>query len=205
MERSSTEYEGVVGQPDPVSAPGQYDLAILGRPPGEREPSVHPEGVTRPTGPVTTASVLRLLEAQQYRCALTGRPLAPDTASLDHILPIRSGGEHVISNAQVLHKNVNRAKTTMTNEEFVQLCREVVEHTSEPLAPDRQTACPDHSPNSAPASGSIEWYAEGQGRVVEVDGMRVTIRYVCRKGRRARIAIEAPAGAVFRCATGYRG
>jgi hypothetical protein len=31
---------------------------------------------------------------------------------------------------QVLHKDVNRAKSTMTNEEFVQLCREVVEYAT---------------------------------------------------------------------------
>lgn len=48
---------------------------------------------------------------------------------------------------------------------------------------------------------SIEWYAEGKCRVVEVDGVRVTVRFVGRRGRRARIAITAPAGTEFR-ATG---
>ena len=47
-------------------------------------------------------------------------------------------------------------------------------------------------------STCIDWYAEGQVRVVEVDGIQVTVRFVGRKGRRARIVIEAPAGAVFR-------
>lgn len=45
---------------------------------------------------------------------------------------------------------------------------------------------------------SIEWFHEGFSRSVEVDGVKVTIRLVGRRGRRARIAIEAPAGAVFR-------
>ncbi len=45
---------------------------------------------------------------------------------------------------------------------------------------------------------TIEWYYPGQTRTVEVDGIQVTIRFVGRKGRRARISIEAPAGAVFR-------
>ena len=84
----------------------------------------------RPSGRVTTANVLQLLEHQRHCCALTGRELTPDTASLDHIIPVRCGGEHVIENTQVLHKDVNRAKTTMTNDEFVQLCREIVEHAS---------------------------------------------------------------------------
>jgi 5-methylcytosine-specific restriction endonuclease McrA len=81
-------------------------------------------------GPVNVGNVLRLLERQKYRCALTGRPLTPELASLDHIVPVRCGGEHQIENAQVLHRNVNRAKTTMTNEEFISLCREVVKHTA---------------------------------------------------------------------------
>lgn len=68
----------------------------------------------------------RLLEYQQYRCALTGRRLTPETAALDHIVPIRLGGAHVIENAQVLHKDVNRAKGVLTNEEFLTICREVV-------------------------------------------------------------------------------
>jgi hypothetical protein len=50
----------------------------------------------------------------------------------------------------------------------------------------------------APAtSWSIAWYSVGQSRVVEIDGIPVTIRYVGRKGRRGRIVIEAPPGSVF--------
>jgi hypothetical protein len=57
------------------------------------------------------------------------------------------------------------------------------------------------SPPSDVASAkttSIEWYHEGTKRVVDVDGVQVTIRFVGRRGRRARIAIEAPVGAVVR-------
>jgi len=45
---------------------------------------------------------------------------------------------------------------------------------------------------------SIDWFSEGQCRMVEVCGVQMLVRYVGRKGRRARIAIEVPAGAVFR-------
>jgi hypothetical protein len=48
----------------------------------------------------------------------------------------------------------------------------------------------------------IDWYSEGQSRVVEVAGVRITVRFVGRRGRRGRIAIEAPAGAVFRAVDG---
>ena len=44
----------------------------------------------------------------------------------------------------------------------------------------------------------IDWYSEGQSRTVEVGGIRITVRFIGRKGRRGRVAIEAPAGAVFR-------
>ena len=45
---------------------------------------------------------------------------------------------------------------------------------------------------------SIDWYAEGDSRVVEIGGIEVSVRFVGRKGRRARIAITAPAGTVFK-------
>jgi len=77
---------------------------------------------------VSVGEVWDLLRRQAFRCALSGRPLTPESAALDHILPVSRGGKHSIENAQVLHKEVNRAKGTLTNEEFIQLCREVVEH-----------------------------------------------------------------------------
>jgi hypothetical protein len=46
-------------------------------------------------------------------------------------------------------------------------------------------------------SQSIDWYSEGETRTVEVDGVRVIVRFVGRQGRRGRIAISAPAGAKF--------
>ena len=49
----------------------------------------------------------------------------------------------------------------------------------------------------ATLSQSIDWYAEGQSRVVEIGDVQVIVRCVGKKGRRARISITAPAGAVF--------
>ena len=45
---------------------------------------------------------------------------------------------------------------------------------------------------------SIEWYAEGQVREVDVGGIRVTVRFVGRRGRRGRISIVATSVAVYR-------
>ena len=70
----------------------------------------------------------------------------------------------------------------------------------EPTATSTMAHAPSNAATTAapPTSTCIDWFSEGQARVVEVGGVRVTIRFVGRKGRRARIAIEAPAGAVFR-------
>jgi len=42
---------------------------------------------------------------------------------------MRRGGQHAIENTQVLHKDVNRAKGSLSNEEFLAMCREVVQWT----------------------------------------------------------------------------
>lgn len=77
---------------------------------------------------VTAARLLDLAKRQNYRCAITGRELTPETASLDHIVPLSRGGAHVLSNIWLVDQKVNFAKGTMTYGEFVQLCRDVVEH-----------------------------------------------------------------------------
>jgi 5-methylcytosine-specific restriction endonuclease McrA len=75
---------------------------------------------------ITARGLLRLLEQQQHRCALTGRPLTPELATLDHIMPLSKGGLNTMENAQIVHKDANQAKGTMTLHEFVGMCREVV-------------------------------------------------------------------------------
>jgi hypothetical protein len=52
------------------------------------------------------------------------------------------------------------------------------------------------------ACHSIEWYSEGQVRTAKVGGVQFTVRFVARRGRRARIAISGPPGTVFRAADG---
>lgn len=115
-------------------------LAPVGNPSSKHQESLRPQAEAQlvnaatPHGQVSTENVLQLLEHQQYRCALTGRRLTPQTAALDHIVPIRRDGQHVIENTQVLHKDVNRAKGSLTSEEFIGLCREVVRWSDSPIA-----------------------------------------------------------------------
>lgn len=73
--------------------------------------------------------LVALLEAQDYRCALTGLPLVPgDNASLDHIVPRAKGGGHALDNLQWVLTEVNLARRVLSVEEFVALCRAVVAH-----------------------------------------------------------------------------
>lgn len=55
----------------------------------------------------------------------------------------------------------------------------------------------DTAPVTPPGSISIDWYTEGDARIVQVGDVQIEVRLVGRNGRRARIAIKAPAGAVF--------
>jgi 5-methylcytosine-specific restriction endonuclease McrA len=75
---------------------------------------------------ITATQVIDLIKAQSYRCAISGRPLTPETASLDHIVPLGRGGEHAITNVWVVDHQVNIAKGTLTLEEFVTMCRDIV-------------------------------------------------------------------------------
>jgi 5-methylcytosine-specific restriction endonuclease McrA len=81
---------------------------------------------------VTAKQILSLIERQDFRCALSGRTLTPETASLDHIVPLSRNGSHELSNLWVVDHLVNAAKGSLTVEEFVGLCREIAAYQSTP-------------------------------------------------------------------------
>jgi len=62
--------------------------------------------------------------------------------------------------------------------------------------PMYENRSPVESP--APTTRCIDWFHEGEAKIVEVAGVKITVRFIGRRGRRGRIAIEAPAGAEFR-------
>ena len=65
------------------------------------------------------------------KCSLTGKPIdlmKPRTYQLDHIVPKSKGGENNLDNCQLVCKEANMAKHNLSTEEFVKLCREVVEY-----------------------------------------------------------------------------
>jgi nicotinamide riboside kinase len=79
--------------------------------------------------------------AQEGRCALTGQEIGfeshkSNTASLDRISP--DAGYHV-GNVQWLHRDVNCAKQSLTNTEFIDLCRAVADYALSSKEPAHRT------------------------------------------------------------------
>ncbi|WP_439624097.1 HNH endonuclease [Gemmata sp.] len=86
---------------------------------------------------IKASELMKLLERQDFRCAYTGRSLSPETASVDHITPISRGGLNELSNLAIVHMDVNTAKSSMTLEEFVAVCREVVDNFERHMSSNR--------------------------------------------------------------------
>jgi 5-methylcytosine-specific restriction endonuclease McrA len=94
---------------------------------------------------VSQRSLRALLKLQKYRCALSGLKLTPEKTSLDHKVPVTRGGNHDQGNVWLVHADVNRAKGTLTVEEFVRLCERVAAH-------QRQARPATPTPNRCPAA-----------------------------------------------------
>ena len=75
------------------------------------------------------------LEASDFRCALTGWSLSPKQFELDHIVSMNEGGTDDVNNLQGVHPLVNRAKGTMGNQQFIDMCIAVAGRHASTLAP----------------------------------------------------------------------
>jgi 5-methylcytosine-specific restriction endonuclease McrA len=89
-------------------------------------------GESKSDAKMTGKKLKAILEQQSYRCALTGVDLTPENASVDHVLPLSRGGEHHPRNAQVILDYVNKAKGSMTQDEFIAMCISVAHHVGLP-------------------------------------------------------------------------
>lgn len=86
----------------------------------------------RPSGKATASNLRMLVEWQQYKCALTGRGLTPEDAQADHIIPLCDGGTNALDNIQIVCREANMAKSTLSQSQFLRLCRDVVACHSTP-------------------------------------------------------------------------
>lgn len=72
-------------------------------------------------------AICQKLERRNYKCALSGWPISPDSFELDHIKSIQDGGSDEVDNLQCVHPLVNKAKGTMSNDQFIDMCRSVTD------------------------------------------------------------------------------
>lgn len=72
----------------------------------------------------------RLIESQNFKCALTGLPISfiDKSASLDRI---DSNKGYIVGNMQWVHKDVNIMKNAYDVNYFIKLCKLIVENNSE--------------------------------------------------------------------------
>lgn len=73
-----------------------------------------------------------LWDVQRGLCALTGEAMVQgQNATIDHIVPCSRGGSSDKTNLQWVTRRANQAKNDLTTEEFVELCRAVVQSHKE--------------------------------------------------------------------------
>jgi 5-methylcytosine-specific restriction endonuclease McrA len=71
------------------------------------------------------------LEANRFKCALTGWDLTPENFAIDHIQSLADGGSNAIDNLECVHPLANTAKGTMGKAQFVEMCMAVAKWQSE--------------------------------------------------------------------------
>jgi 5-methylcytosine-specific restriction endonuclease McrA len=77
----------------------------------------------------TPRDLRHLIEFQEYRCALSGVPLTPEVARLDHIKPVADGGNDLLENLQWVHEDVNRMKGSLSQDQFIKWCSMIASWT----------------------------------------------------------------------------
>lgn len=85
---------------------------------------------------IVWTDLLELWEAQGGRCAYTGEllilgGLAPNSASIDHKVPTKRGGTDSKDNLHWVSWRINRMKSNLTHEEFIDVCKLILDRNSQ--------------------------------------------------------------------------
>lgn len=78
-------------------------------------------------GSVSRFDLYDKVKQQGFKCALSGLDLTIENAVVDHIHPVACGGATELDNLQWVHKEVNRMKGRLTQDEFILLCSQVAQ------------------------------------------------------------------------------
>jgi hypothetical protein len=89
---------------------------------------------------ITPDEIVFLYRKQKGLCVLSGRPMqfgpssrnSQNAISLDRII---AGQPYTTMNVQLLCRCVNIAKSTLTTDAYVKMCRDVMHHNPYPLPP----------------------------------------------------------------------
>lgn len=83
------------------------------------------------SGHITALWLHSQMKLQDWKCALTGRPIDLLTCEVDHVVPRTRGGGDALDNLRLVCTRANEAKGNMTDAEFFELCAEVLRKSSE--------------------------------------------------------------------------
>ncbi len=72
----------------------------------------------------------KIAKKQNLLCPFTGHKLTKENLSLDHIIPKSKGGLNVPSNIRLTLKDVNMAKQSLLDEDFIKLCNTISSYTA---------------------------------------------------------------------------
>lgn len=78
------------------------------------------------TGTITIEDAYNKLEAQGFKCALSGIPLEWSEASGMSIDRINSKLEYTLDNIQLVHKDVNLMKNHFDQGYFIEVCKRII-------------------------------------------------------------------------------
>ncbi len=77
---------------------------------------------------VTASGLWRIAKKQKLICPITGHKLTNENISPDHTVSLFKGGSNNLENIQLVTKQANISKYTMSMDEFISFCAQVTEH-----------------------------------------------------------------------------
>lgn len=93
---------------------------------------------------LTAIDLFHIAHKQKLICALTGEKLTNENISVDHIVPKSKGGSNKPENIRLVHKDANLARRALSDAEFLNLCRKVVQFSERnPAISDGVSDSPD--------------------------------------------------------------
>ena len=75
---------------------------------------------------ITAKWLKKTFDLQKGLCALSGRPIDVSSFHVDHVVPKSKGGADELSNLRLVCEEANLAKSSLSDSELVQLCKDIL-------------------------------------------------------------------------------